>query len=74
MFPKFAQPEPTHLVIPRKAAFSKMGIGSYLEKGYFRETKVKAKKTKNNNKKNAPTNNPRILPNGICSLLLEVLI
>jgi hypothetical protein len=51
MFPKFAQPEPTHLVIPRKAAFSKMGIGSYLEKGYFRETKVKQKKQKTTTKK-----------------------
>ena len=51
MFPKFAQPEPTHLVIPRKAAFSKMGIGSYLEKGYFRETKIMKKNKKQQQKK-----------------------
>jgi len=45
MLPEPTQPDPTHLVIPRKAAFSKMGIGSYLEKGILRGNKKKQKTT-----------------------------
>jgi len=45
MLPELTQPEPTHLVIPQKAAFSKMGIGSYLEKGILRENKKRQKTT-----------------------------